>query len=385
MEPPDRLVERIYDAGVAEQAWGEVVPEIARLCGARSAVFLIREHDSGALSFAEEFGMGTAYRSAYLGDLRADDLRLEDLVRHPLGTVRTDTMISRYRAYQSSRAYRELYSKLGTEHALGAFVFSDGRRSIGLRVFRSRQEGPFGAREVALYEALLPHLARALRLRGLREREAESAAEAAAVLDLLPWGLFLLDEAGRVAPRNRAGEALLETAGAAVADALRRLAGRAFGCWRSQGCGDCAALLPAELATRLTGAEDGGWLQATLRVLPPAGAGTTRGPEEPATALVAVAGPGQDPEAAAGLLRQLYGLTPAEQQVAGQVLCGQPPARAAERLGIAHETARSHLRSIFAKTGVSRQADLVRLALGVPLFAAEAPARASTRGRTPSA
>jgi DNA-binding CsgD family transcriptional regulator len=378
MEPPDRLVERIYDAGVAEQAWGEVVPEIARLCGARSAVFLIREHDSGTLSFAEEFGMGTAYRSAYLGDLRHDDLRLEDLIRHPLGTVRTDTMISRYGAYQTSRAYRELYSKLGTEHALGAFIFSDGRRSVGLRVFRSRQEGPFGAREVALYEALLPHLARALRLRGLREREAETAAEAAAVLDLLPWGLFLLDEAGGLEPRNRAGRLLLEQAGAALAAELRRIAGRAFLCWRSQGCRDCAALL----AARLSGAEGGDWLQATLRILQPPGAARA---DASGTALVAVAGPQQDPEAASGLLRALYGLTPAEQQVAGQVLCGLPPARAAERLGIAHETARSHLRSIFAKTGVSRQADLVRLALGAPLFAAEAPTGKAVKRRAPRA
>ena len=35
--------------------------------------------------------------------------------------------------------------------------------------------------------------------------------------------------------------------------------------------------------------------------------------------------------------------------------------QAAERLGIARNTARSHLRGLFAKTGVSRQGELVRL------------------------
>ncbi|HWV61154.1 MAG TPA: LuxR C-terminal-related transcriptional regulator [Sphingopyxis sp.] len=34
---------------------------------------------------------------------------------------------------------------------------------------------------------------------------------------------------------------------------------------------------------------------------------------------------------------------------------------AADRLGIAHNTARSHLRSIFAKTGARRQSQLVHL------------------------
>jgi DNA-binding CsgD family transcriptional regulator len=40
---------------------------------------------------------------------------------------------------------------------------------------------------------------------------------------------------------------------------------------------------------------------------------------------------------------------------------GDTLAEAAEALGIAKETARSRLKSIFARTGVARQADLILL------------------------
>jgi DNA-binding CsgD family transcriptional regulator len=45
---------------------------------------------------------------------------------------------------------------------------------------------------------------------------------------------------------------------------------------------------------------------------------------------------------------------------------GRPLGACAEALGIAERTARRHLEAIFAKTGVCRQADLIRLVLSLP-------------------
>ena len=66
-----------------------------------------------------------------------------------------------------------------------------------------------------------------------------------------------------------------------------------------------------------------------------------------------------------------YGLPPAEMRVAfGIVNVGGTPA-VAETFGIAETTVKTHLKSIFQKTGASRQADLVKLvaALASPLAA----------------
>jgi DNA-binding CsgD family transcriptional regulator len=60
-------------------------------------------------------------------------------------------------------------------------------------------------------------------------------------------------------------------------------------------------------------------------------------------------------------LAKLFGLTPAEAAFAVLLGDGLTLDEAAAEQSIARNTARAHLRSIFAKTGVSRQTQLVRL------------------------
>ncbi len=67
--------------------------------------------------------------------------------------------------------------------------------------------------------------------------------------------------------------------------------------------------------------------------------------------------PGQDLQH----VRQLLGLTAAEAAIATLISQGIPLREIAERKGIAYETVRAHLRSIFGKTGTKRQAELVTL------------------------
>jgi DNA-binding CsgD family transcriptional regulator len=71
------------------------------------------------------------------------------------------------------------------------------------------------------------------------------------------------------------------------------------------------------------------------------------------------------------LLSQAFGLTAAEARLASRVGTGEPISRAAEQLGISAETARSQLKSIFAKTDVHRQAELVALLARLQCFSTE--------------
>jgi len=56
-------------------------------------------------------------------------------------------------------------------------------------------------------------------------------------------------------------------------------------------------------------------------------------------------------------------LTGAEVRVLGLLAGGQDAAAMASSLGVSVATIRSHIRALFDKTGVRRQAELVRLAL----------------------
>jgi DNA-binding CsgD family transcriptional regulator len=62
-------------------------------------------------------------------------------------------------------------------------------------------------------------------------------------------------------------------------------------------------------------------------------------------------------------LRERFGLTRAEAAFALEIIKGDGRKATADRLGITVGTARGHLSKIFDKTGVSRQAELVRLLL----------------------
>src|SRR5262249_35209072 len=61
------------------------------------------------------------------------------------------------------------------------------------------------------------------------------------------------------------------------------------------------------------------------------------------------------------VVRDLLGLTLAEARVAALVGSGLRPREAAERLGIAEDTARTALKRAFSKIGVSRQSELTGL------------------------
>ncbi len=72
-------------------------------------------------------------------------------------------------------------------------------------------------------------------------------------------------------------------------------------------------------------------------------------------------GPVRDCAPSQSRLIQVFGLTPAEAKLTAHLIDGLTLTAAAEALGISRNTARAQLSSIFAKTGVNRQTQLVRL------------------------
>ncbi|MCC6291674.1 MAG: helix-turn-helix transcriptional regulator [Bryobacterales bacterium] len=79
-----------------------------------------------------------------------------------------------------------------------------------------------------------------------------------------------------------------------------------------------------------------------------------------------------DPErqrpASTQALMQIYKLTRKEAALAVKLSEGRPLERAAEELSITYDTARTHLRRIFSKTGTSRQAELLMLIARLPVI-----------------
>jgi DNA-binding CsgD family transcriptional regulator len=80
-------------------------------------------------------------------------------------------------------------------------------------------------------------------------------------------------------------------------------------------------------------------------------------------AAVVIKDPQAEPHASAASRREiaeLYELTPAEGRLLNLILDDCGLFEAAERLGVSRNTARTHMKRIYVKTGTRRQAELVR-------------------------
>lgn len=83
----------------------------------------------------------------------------------------------------------------------------------------------------------------------------------------------------------------------------------------------------------------------------------------PLAALVLILDSAAPARATAVDLRELYGLTLAETRLANLLMEGKDLEDCCKELGIAHSTARAHLKRVFKKTGVRHQSELVSLLL----------------------
>ena len=81
------------------------------------------------------------------------------------------------------------------------------------------------------------------------------------------------------------------------------------------------------------------------------------------TAAIFVADPDARAERRPERLRQSYGLTRMEAEVASRLVGGMRPCEIRDDLGISIDTVRGHVKQLFAKTDTHRQADLVRVLL----------------------
>lgn len=80
-------------------------------------------------------------------------------------------------------------------------------------------------------------------------------------------------------------------------------------------------------------------------------------------AAVFISDPEQRDHASQQILGELFSLTPAEANVAILLSRGLSLTEVAEAQNISPHTARAQLKSIFAKTGATRQAELVRMVI----------------------
>ena len=287
--------------------------------------------------------------------------------RQPLGTILSiHDLIPRDELVKKA-IYGEFLSPLGLEEKLGATLVDDGSCWAAFGVWRPGRMGPFCRAISEHLVDLVPHLQRALQMNA-RTAELEMTRTASAeLLNRLQQPVLLVDAACRILFANCASEEILTDQFGLHPDAKGVLRGINSGETDMLHQAVAQGTRPAPFGARRGGGPfhvSRGSRQSplTVSVIPLPAETYWLAPHRPA-AILFIADPERVDNPTAAALRASFGLTHTEAAMAIEVLNGGGLKAAAARLGIAPTTARTHLTSIFDKTGTRRQAELVRILL----------------------
>lgn len=360
------LIALIYEAALDRQMWPHVADRLADAAGA--TVCQISTYDGMTHTAAN---VAPRVPSEALQRYEKYWVHHNPLVaagrRQPLATVLSIYDLIPRDELVKTAIYGEFLLPLGLEEKLGATLVDDGSCWAAFGVWLPGRMGPFDQAIAEHLVDLVPHLQRALQMNA-RTAEIEMTRTASAeLLNKLRHPVLLVDAACRILFANCASEDILtDQSGlhpdakgvlrgiiSAETDMLHKAVGQ--GARQSQfgarGGGGPFRLSRGSRQSPLT-----------VSVIPLPAETYWLAPRRPA-AILFVTDPERVGNPTAASLRSGFGLTHTEAAMAIGILNGGGLKAAAARLGIAPSTARTHLTSIFNKTGTRRQAELVRILL----------------------
>lgn len=366
-ESLSRLVAAIYDAALAPEKWPDVLEGCRDFVGGMSAALFAK--DAAGLAggiFYVDGHIDVAYVQLYFERYaRMDPVtggHLLTPLEEPVGTA--DLMdVEEFRA---CRFYREWAEPQGIADMVTAPIEKHGDWAAMFGVFLPASYGLTTDRTKQRMRLLIPHVRRSVMIGKVLERDTQQAASLEDAFDGLAAGMFLVDAAGRVVHANAAGTAML--GGGAMDIRAGRIvtaspeASRALAeVFAAAGEGD-AAVGVRGISIALPGVDGDDYVAHILPLT--SGARRRTGARYSAVAAMFVHRASLDLPAAPEVMARTFGLTLTELRVLTAIVSVGGVPETAEALGIAETTAKTHLHRVFAKTGTSRQADLVRLVAG---------------------
>ena len=304
----------------------------------------------------------------YLTTIWRRDFDASPLQKMPTSGAFRVTDIVPLQVIKMTRSYQEMFRHI--DGGLGAATKLIGEAgSSTLAICRSAQRGrDFSDQDLATINLLARHVIEAneirLRLAMSRDREAQSYG----ILDLVDEAVVLLDRDERIILLNREADILFSTSTAlsSINGHVRATSHehdlRLQSAIRNVVDPDVSGSSHAPYARashRLSVPQDRG-LALTVKVLP----GRNLGGDQhrvPVSAVLLITDPEKSGRIRAREFSAQFGLSERESQLAALICGGAALKDASAILGISVGTARQYLKSVFVKTGVARQSDLIRL------------------------
>jgi DNA-binding CsgD family transcriptional regulator/PAS domain-containing protein len=356
------LLGLIYESAIRPGNWTAALTAICKVFDANFASLIVRprsEDDLGLIvsAAADRRPIDTAEPPLHLSPFNG---------LAPDRVVTVDDILSEA-DWRRSAYFRDWCAGHDVFHVMAVDVQTREGTVHGFRVTRSEGAPRFTAADRARCEMLVPHLRRVLNLHLLINQDRQVSRVYSRAMAHLMVGAIVIDGQGRVLECNPMAKAVVE-----MNDGLSIQDGRLEAVYAAENrrlqrlvrevldsASRPAALRPAEAISisRPSGKVSWGI------VVQPIGPGRwTEGKQRP-RAVLFLRDTDSKSEPPLRLAQELFHLTGAETMLAIQLSNGLSLEEAAAALNIKRNTARAHLRSIFAKVGVRRQTELVRIFL----------------------
>lgn len=345
------LIPRIYDAGCGQTPWDEVMADACRHLGATGHLTyrVAKDPDAGSSAVLSNDGFPAELLERYFSHYVRCNIWAASDAMVP-GAVFTSSML-----YPDERLKHTEYWSGWLRHAdvfyvVGGIIHDDAQSRTKVSFVRPEGAGRFEARERRLLETIAPHFQGAL---GAQQRLAHASLLVQA-LDEVDQGVVLLDGDGRLVHMNACAGALLASQASlrSVRGRLEFASAEHAAQFRVLAHADVQLARARTLHLRLQDHE-GRVLHAALVRLPDGTAGARR--------LALFIKQQHRGDAPAIALRHLYGLTPAEAELASALADGLSVAELAQARGVSVHTVRAQLKSVLHKLGVRRQAEVVQI------------------------
>ena len=370
----ERILASLHEAMLDDTHWPATSALIDEACGITGNTLIVGE---GPKKDLRARFVGLYYRGQ-----RREDLEREYMeVYYP-----TDERVPRFRQLPESRLVhvRDLYSaeELKTSPTYNE-VLPRGLHQDGLNVLLDGLDGShmgwglgnpvasdgWGSSEIAMVRRLLPHVRQFVRVRQALVRAGAQATTVTALLENRRVGVLHLDRRGRILAANDRARSILRQ-GDALSDRDGGLRARApadrLGLERL-----IAGALPASGAVAVSGSmllsRSSRLPPYAVHVKPLAFPQVDYGARH-AAVLVLIVDLGTRLRVDPGLVAQVLGLTSAESRVAAGLAEGRSVREMSQARGITEGAIHWHLKQIYQKQAISRQADLVRLVLSIAGF-----------------
>lgn len=344
-------------AGIAEAPlWDTFLRRLRMRTGARRMCLVVRAGNAGPLRRVVS-AAGDPATFPELDELAEAGL-LPYLSLRPNRVYSLDEFITPGKAVAAADSRHGLLEQAGVAHARIIRIPAQAGREAWLIALHDRHD--FGAADSVLLSTLAPHFALALNMLGERDALQSRAAIAEQALSLIGVGQAAFDEEGRAIAADAPASAQLNLA----ANGRPQLRGRAARALNAA----CDELRRAAAeARRIVRLDDDGAHDMLLRPAPRPHRGLPGGP----VAVGLVREPPRAPTlSAAHVIAATHGLSLREAALAEAMSRGESIVEAGARLQLTAETARNYTKRIYAKTGATGQADLVRMVLtGLAPFA----------------